>query len=48
MTTMFTLIEVCVWILGYPKLEVLEVLVGSLEFCSPNFCILIVLLSVFV
>ena len=34
MTNMYVLVEVCIWDLGYYKLESLEARMGFLELCS--------------
>ena len=34
MTTLSILVRVCIWVLGFYKLEALGVLMGSLEFGS--------------
>ena len=36
MTTMYVLVRVCIWVLGFCKLEALGVLMGFLEFRSPD------------
>ena len=48
MTTLFILIGVCIWVLGFPKLEALGALVVFLEFCSLDCGFIIFLLSLFV
>ena len=48
MTTCSFLLCVCIWVLGFYTLEALGVLMGSLEFCSPNYGLVIMLLSLFV
>ena len=36
MTTMPILVKLCIWVLGFYKLGALGVLMGSLEFFSPD------------
>ena len=48
LTILYILVRVCIWALGFYKLEVLGALVGSLEFCYLVCGKVIVLLSLVV
>ena len=48
MTTLSILVKVCIWVLGFYKLEALKALIGYLGFFSPDRGKVIVLLSLFV
>ena len=48
MTTLSILVRVCIWVLGFYKLEVLGALVGSLDICSLGCKFIDMLLPLFV
>ena len=48
MTTLSILVRVCILIQSFPKLKVVGELVGSLELCSLDCSLVIVLWSLFV
>jgi hypothetical protein len=45
---MSTLVRVCIWVLGFFKLEAFGALVGSLELCSVDCGEIVMLLALFV
>lgn len=45
---MSTLVRVCIWVLGFFKLEAFGVLVGSLELCSLDCDEIVMFLALFV